>query len=479
MDPISPPTSSSESIKNTWEFKELSSFAFYQTIRPGHATDAPVHTQGEITILPSNRPAREKGIWVETEISAHDSKLAESFRPKWSSNDLVIENLSRALCRNPHQTQEDCRVTVKVTIYISHKLSLDYFLLKTQSLTVNIPDGIPVGRRTEVEISAPSTPLYISSVAPVPPLNIHALSTSLNTISGPVRGDFRLSDSLVIHTTSGSIDINLDLVPSKSDSATPARLDVKSNSGSIAIHTRTISTPAQIPARDYSSTISSSSGSIAASLVHGTFTQLFSHSGRIQASLYPHGDATDRSDLYAKTQSGSQEIKVHPSLTSATAPLRKFFADYNGISGSLDISYPAQWEGTVDGSTVSGSIGAVWPGLRVIRAGNGAGNHTFKAVKGTGEGLLKFKAISGSVRLRGEESAALARPVEVDDTVSSGMDMETETLRGEEPPSVARPVEVDNDAVSSDAETETLVGDDQQALLTPQSEAGDEWMSVQ
>ncbi|KAL8897160.1 MAG: hypothetical protein Q9207_007353, partial [Kuettlingeria erythrocarpa] len=480
MDRNSPSTSSSETVKKTWEFKKLSSFAFYQTVRPGLAIDAPVHTQGEITIQPSKRPASEKGIWVETEISAHDPKLAESVQIKWSPDDMVIENLSRALCRNPHHAEEDCRISMKVTIYISNKLCLNYFLLKTQSLTVNIPDGIPVKRYTEVEISAPSTPLYISSTAPVPSLNIHALSTTLNTISGAVKGDFRLSDSLVIHTTSGSIDINLDLVPSKSSSATPAKLDIKSNSGSIAIHTRTISSPTQIPARDYRSNISSSSGSIAASLVHGTSTKLCSHSGRIQASLYPHGNATDRSDLYTETQSGSQEIKVHSSLSSATAPLRKFFADYNGISGSLNISYPAQWEGTVAGSTVSGSIGAVWPGLEIIKDVKGAGNHTFKAIKGTGVGLLKFKAVSGSVRLRGEESVAAARSVQVDKALSSERDMETETLRGEEVASAARPVEVDHDAVSSDAETETLVGnDDQQALLTPQSEAGDEWMSVQ
>lgn len=94
--------------------------------------------------------------------------------------------------------------------------------------------------------------------------------------------------------------------------------------------------------------------------------------------------------------------------------------------------------------------------MKVIKVGNGAGNHTFKAVKGTGEGLLKFRAISGSVRLRGEDSAVVTRPVAV----------------------VTRPVAVD-DAVSSDTETETLAGDDQHVLLTPQSEAGDEWMSVQ
>ncbi|KAL8922825.1 MAG: hypothetical protein Q9208_004950 [Pyrenodesmia sp. 3 TL-2023] len=449
--PISVLQSPGSSFRWVWEFKESSSFAFYQSVRNGHATDAPVHTQGEITVEQSNRPAREKGIWVETEIYTHDPTLAECVKRRWTADEMVIETPYRALCRKTPHSEEGCRVNMKVTIYISRNLPLKYFLIKSQSLKVKIPAGIPVGPRTEVEISAPFTPLSFTSLTKLPPLTIHAFSIDLTTTSGSVKGDFRLSKSLSIHTTSGSIDINLDLVPFENviPFHLPATLDIKSSSGSIAIRTRTISTPAQIPDHAYRTAISSSSGSIAASLVHGTSTKLHSDSGRIQASLYPHGNTTIRSDLYTRTLSGRQEIKIHPSLTNATAPLRNFFADYNGISGSLDISYPAQWEGTVDGSAVSGSIGAEWPGLKVIKVGKGAGDHSLKAVKGIGESLLKFRAISGSVKLRGEDSAVITQPVAVDD------------------------------AVSSDAETETLVGDDQQVLLTPKSEAGDEWMSVQ
>ncbi|KAL8750783.1 MAG: hypothetical protein Q9184_006300 [Pyrenodesmia sp. 2 TL-2023] len=453
--PFLPGNPSSSSIRRIEEFKQPSSFAFYQTIRNGPATDVSVQTDGEITIKLSNRPGREKGIWVETQINTHDPTLAECVQTKLlrvdSAWDMVIETPYRALCRNTHHGEEDCRVTVNITIYVSRNLPLKYFLVKTQSLQVNIPAGIPVCPRTEVEISAPFTPLYFNSLTPIPPLIIHAFSTQLTTTSGSVKGDFRLSNSLSIHTTSGSIDINLDLVPSRNVTPTPspAVLDIQSSSGSIAIRTRTISTPAQIPDRDYRTNIFSSSGSIAASLVHGTSATLHSNSGRIQASFHPHGNTTIRSDLYTRTLSGSQDIKIHPSLTDATAPLRNFFADYNGISGSLDISYPAQWEGMVAGSAVSGSIKAEWPGLKVIEVGNGAGNHTFKAIKGAGKGLLNFRAISGSLRLRGEDSAVAARPVAVDDAASSVTD------------------------------TETLAGDDQHVLLTPQSEAGNEWMSVQ
>ncbi|KAI4120920.1 MAG: hypothetical protein LQ338_006671 [Usnochroma carphineum] len=436
----------------TRQFQDPFIFEISQLIRDrsdsglvtGHA---PIRTEGQVHIKVSDRPASEKSIWVETEIHSHDPSLV---RVVSNEIGMTITTPSKVQLTNTQRSEEDSYVFIKITIYISRNLPLGGFRLETHSLPVNIPAGIPVSPRTAIHISAPSSPVYLSSPTSLSPFIVHALSTTLTTTSGSVHGDFHLSDSLSIHTTSGSIDINLALVRSQNNSTTPATLDIRSVSGSITVRTTNLVRPEPIPDRDYRSTISSSSGSITASLVHGTHTDLRSDNGRIQAGLYPHGNSTLRSDIYTRSLSGTTEIEVHPSLNNSSAPLRNFFADYNGISGSLRVAYPAQWEGKVEGSTVSGSIGIVWPGLKVVEDRRGYGSHRLRAVKGDGKGVLGFRAISGSVQLRGEEPLVSERPAE----------------------------EGDGDA-GTVAETETEVGSEGQTILTPQSEAGDEWMFVQ
>lgn len=105
------------------------------------------------------------------------------------------------------------------------------------------------------------------------------------------------------------------------------------------------------------------------------------------------------------------------------------------------------------GSTVSGGITVAWPGLRVVRDERSAGEHRLEAVKGDGKGVLRFQVVSGSVRLRGEKEeeavVVVDRPGREEEKDGG---METEGGGG---------------------------GEERQVVLTPQSEAGDEWMAVQ
>lgn len=114
--------------------------------------------------------------------------------------------------------------------------------------------------------------------------------------------------------------------------------------------------------------------------------------------------------------------------------------------------------------TVSGGIDVVWPGLRITENRSGWGSHRFKGVKGEGKGVLGFKDVSGRVELRGEQGVVVVggsqgvRPGRV------GNEDEEEGERG---------------GREEDTETETETEGAEEGLLTPQSEAGDEWMLVQ
>ena len=159
-----------------------------------------------------------------------------------------------------------------------------------------------------------------------------------------------------------------------------------------------------VPYRDYQTQIALGSGSLKATLIHGSRLTMTSSSGSVKAALSPHGSPEDESYLYTKTQSGYTDIAVFSSISHPGKPMRQFYGDYRYVSGSLKIRYPEEWEGKVEGQTVTGSISVEWPGLRIIRRTVPTGRVAYsviKGVKGHGDGTLRFGGVSGSVSLRG------------------------------------------------------------------------------
>lgn len=101
---------------------------------------------------------------------------------------------------------------------------------------------------------------------------------------------------------------------------------------------------------------------------------------------------------------------------------------------------------------MSGSIRVNWPGLKILEDKSGWGSHRLKGVKGSGGGVLGFTGVSGSVELKGMPAVM---PVE-----------EEEVLRGGAQRAVGE-------------EVEKVMEGGPQRVLTPGSEAGDEWVFVQ
>ncbi|KAL8684849.1 MAG: hypothetical protein Q9224_006101 [Gallowayella concinna] len=447
--------SSIEMERSILHVQRPSSFTFSQIIEDAVDSDIPpgqlsLQTQGEIHVRVQDASPGQRGIWVETEMHANYHSLAK-FKAVQSGDAITISTPRKASASSV-QANGDATLYLSSTIKISRGLALSSFNIHADCSNIIVHEGAPIPNHTPTSFIAPSSSVDISGQSVPSRLTIEARNTKLTTQSGSVNGDFTLHDTLTIHTQSGSININLSL-ESSINATTPATLDLYARSGSIKVNTPTILTPSKIPNRDFQSTLRTHSGSINAILVHGSTTLLRSDSSSIHASLHPHGDPSKRSDLTTRVLSGSSDITVLPSLTKPLAPLGNFYASHHGISGSIRVLYPGQWEGTVEGTTVSGSIRVNWPGLKILEDKSGWGSHSLKAVKGSGEGIVEFKDISGSVELKGLK----ASPV-------------TET-KGE------APVEESQRAVDDDLESMTDGGP--QRVLTPGSEAGDEWVFVQ
>lgn len=240
-----------------------------------------------------------------------------------------------------------------------------------------------------------------------PTLDINPRETNIRLTSGSVSGSYPLYDVLDISTISGSIDIDVEPKDAEKDSVQPAILRLSSKSGSIRALTSTVS----VPARDYQTTLRSLNGGIDATLLHGSYTSLRSVNGRINADLYPYGHNNSRTDISTHCKSGSTDITVHSSLSHPADPIKNLYSEHHGLSGGVSLWYPAQWQGTIKGSTSSGSIDLEWEGIKVIRdEKKGWVKRTVEAVRGEGQSQMKFSSLSGSLSLGGDSGGgAFAR----------------------------------------------------------------------
>lgn len=206
----------------------------------------------------------------------------------------------------------------------------------------------------------------------------------ISTGSQSLSAEFDLLDLLSIHSTSGSLNIGIRPRPADKENPVPAEVSIVSQSGSINVDFPTFS----IPEREYHVSISSQSGGISGSILHGRRTSLETRSGSINVRLQL---AAEESDLRTENGSGSQDITI---LNTGKA-IKAMSSTHSATSGSLNLRYPREWEGTIEGHTQSGSSGFFGGGVDVIRRSK---NYVL-AKKGDGNSTLRFRTGSGSVNV--------------------------------------------------------------------------------
>ena len=341
---------------------------------------------------------KSSGSYVHADLDIHgsDSRLigAESLKIAKTDSSLILHTPKRL----PREVTPD-EANIVPCLHISAVLTiaagarLENLNLNSETLSVRFQPDLDYAESRVVD-----TKTNFDS------MSTYSRETIIDVHSASVSGSYPLYDLLSIHTNSGSI--NTEIVPKNASRETvkPAVLRLSSNSGSIRSRTSTIS----VPDRDYQSSFSTSSGSIDAVTLHGLRTSLRSINGRVTADLHPYGHNDSRTDIESHCTSGAMDVSLHSSVSHPTAPLKKLYGYYRGVSGSLNIFYPAQWQGVVEGTTSSGGVDLNWQGLKVIKDGkDGFIKRRIEAVRGEGEGKLEFHETSGRTRLSGESGGVL------------------------------------------------------------------------
>jgi len=328
-------------------------------------------------------------IQVELEIRSSDARLTMDVGVEKDGSNLRVKTPKgmREGILSDTADYTPC-LNISAVIWIPLKTKLENLDINSEKLDVVFHPGLDYAESRVVETK---TKFDLRST--------YSRETTIDVDSASVIGSYPLYDLLSVHSNSGSIHIRIDPKNASTANVKPAVLRVTSNSGSIVASCST----AAVPDRDYQTTMSISSGAIDAVILHGLRTSLRSISGQITANLYPYGHNDSRTDIEVHETSGSIDIALHSSLSHPTAPLKKLYAYYGGSSGSLTLFYPAQWQGTVEGTTSSGSIDLDWQGLKVVKDRKERWvKRTIEAIRGEGEGKLVFYETSGSVKLGGE-----------------------------------------------------------------------------
>ena len=398
------------SANANFRFQKPLSFEFIQETQgesyANEATYRHIDLVGEIHVRPSSEHI-EDNIRVSLDMHLSDSTMLQHIFWLSSDEDLVLRIPNRYYSESG--SSRPCMYVV-ATIWVAPQKATKDLVIATQSFSVIIHEGISADMKT-VSVKTIAGPVAFPSRTSSPS-TFNYREVVVKTTSGSVHGSFALYDLLQITSSSGSIDIDVDPKDAAERNPSPAKLKLETTSGNIKANTPILAetsgaySPSTIPVRDYQTTITSVSGTVTVTLIHGSDTQIHTSSGSISTTLSPYGSLDSRSSIDVKTNSGTTTIDVLPSLSHPGQAMRNLYGAYKQLSGSLKISYPGEWEGGIEGTIISGSVNFGWPGLVVIEDGKrGYGFKTFRAFKELKDARLKFESVSGSVTLRGGSTA--------------------------------------------------------------------------
>lgn len=389
-----------------YEFKEPSDFSLMQRVQGGSSYPLDpsdyVRTEGEIHVRPATEHL-DTSLRVDLTVHATHPELIHLESLERTDSSLLIETLNYIRGAQGFSRDKPC-IYIDVTIFVAPGTTLQNLGIDTQSLAIIFHPDLDYTVKDSTTLLTTSRPIRM------PPGSSKLLTTTrtreiiIHSSSGSVTGAYPLYDLLSITTLSGSIDISYFPRNSSSLNPKPASLILGTGSASIHVTSPTIPSNQLIPNRDYKNELKSGSGSITATLLHSSQTSIHAASGRIDASIHPHGSLSTPSHLSTDSKSGSTTVTVHNSLSHPSSPMRAFSASHHYVSGSLKLFYPSQWQGRLFGDTVSGSLDIHWDGVKVIKdQKKWSGGRTIEAERGEGgEARLAFGGVSGSTVLSGE-----------------------------------------------------------------------------
>jgi hypothetical protein len=277
---------------------------------------------------------------------------------------------------------------MSVVIYMAAGATLSKFNVATTHMGMQIHSGtnFTVSDSTSISLTTGT----LDAIA------FSSRQTYLQTISGSISGAYALSDLLSVKTKSGSVNIDIEPQSAAPGSTNPAVFMVDSLSGSI----RTDFKRKHIPERDYQTYINTTVGSVDGTFIHGSRTEINSVAGLVTADILPFKSGDYQSEIYTSTHSGQTSLTLRSPYKAKRVPLSGLLSTHKSTSGGLDVTYPPEWTGRVDGTSLSGALHLQGKDLELLGENDEPGKNHVEAKKGEGKSSLSFDTVSGGCEIK-------------------------------------------------------------------------------
>ncbi|KAF1843166.1 uncharacterized protein K460DRAFT_340992 [Cucurbitaria berberidis CBS 394.84] len=217
----------------------------------------------------------------------------------------------------------------------------------------------------------------------------------LKTISGSISGKYSLYDLVSVKTISGSVNINIEPKEAVQRSTKPAVFMIDALSASIRADVKR----KHIPERDYQTYINTTVGSVDGTFIHGSKTEITSVAGLVTADLLPFKSGNYQSKIYTHTHSGQTSLTVRSPYKAKNVAMAGLLSAHKTTSGGMNVTYPEEWVGYVDGTSLSGALHLQGKDLELVKESSEPGKNHVEAKKGGGGSTLKFDTVSGGCEI--------------------------------------------------------------------------------
>ncbi|KAF2703329.1 hypothetical protein K504DRAFT_508233 [Pleomassaria siparia CBS 279.74] len=330
-------------------------------------------------------PSDQAAGTIVAKMSYAVSDSVDMNRVKYSSlaNGLTIGEAWTAGNVDGVQAGSTACLGISVVLYMATGAKLENFNVASVHLGMQIHAGVKFSVTNSTTISLTTGTLDAS--------NIDSRETRLETISGSISGKYDLLDLLSVKTTSGSVNINVEPKEADNGVVKPAIFTATSTAGSI----RADFERKNIPERDYQTSIETTVGSVDGTFIHGSKTSMETVAGAIKVDIMPFKSGDYPSTLTTSSNSGETKIKLVAPYKSTGSVMSGLTAKHKSISGAMNLTYPQEWEGHLEGDSVDGALHLQGKDLELIRQEEKPGSNKVEAKKGSGKSSMVFSTVSG------------------------------------------------------------------------------------
>ncbi|KAL5113634.1 hypothetical protein ACEQ8H_008499 [Pleosporales sp. CAS-2024a] len=277
---------------------------------------------------------------------------------------------------------------MSLVIYMAAGVEIDTLTISSTHLGMQIHPGVDFSVKKSTRISLTKGTLDSTAFT--------SRETYLETISGSISGLYSLSDLVSVTTKSGSVNIQVEPKAATANSSPSAMFMVDAHSSSI----RTDFKRRHIPERDYQVYINTTVGSVDGTFIHGSRTEIHSITGFVHADLLPFKSGDYASTIHTRTDSGQTTVTLQTPYQAKNMPLTGLLSTHKTTSGELDLNYPQEWVGHINGTSLSGALHLQGKDVQLLGESDRPQHNHVEAQKGSGGGKLQFDTVIGECKIK-------------------------------------------------------------------------------